>query len=388
TPRKQTVRSQRVAEEQPQPWVRLEVHHGIGWGRVRGLLRRTLRKQEPEVAVLMERCRLAPLELTLNGQSLPRLVGWEESPALVASYRTAGEKRPGCEITLGKLQALRTVTGSSRGPFSLVMTVGGGAPSETVFVHHGLTFRRPDLRLGPGVRALVFAPELKKDLSHTALVEDDTFKLLQESLRLEMFELFGELEPMLPELPAERRPEALACLDWLVGFRLQHGDLPGALRLATRVADAREGKPSVELALSQYMLAHIDRELGRPKLARKRLEEAMQALAACFGVTFRTNHTTGREDSYVSFVTFEGARDEEAYLAMAAAEQILFGPRHDLFIERLRFLRQFYSFRNPARSREYDALVNADLVDGQLLPQLASQARYVGKKDLPKVSLG
>lgn len=383
TPRKQKVE----VGEAPgtAPWTTISVQHAG----IRALWRKTQR-DAPEVQALHNRCRLAPLELTINDKLLPRVVGWEKQPCLVASYLKAGEPRPGCGITLGKLKARVTRTSETRGPYSAVVSLGSDASEEVVFVHHGLAFRRPDLSLGPGTRAVVWAPELKRDLSQTNIIEDETFEIMLEQLRLEIFAMLNQLEGKLSQLsewPVEERREALDQLERLVGFRVQNGDWPGAYKLSKAIVNARE-PDSLHYQLSDYAQALLESRDKRnhPDAVMKRFSETLGALAKTHGLELKRIFVGNKDDSVVSRFGFEGSFKvkETIFNRLLAVEEQLFGLRDELVLARMQKVAEELQFKRPARSKE----LKLALVEAQkpMERQLASQARYHGKQ-IAKVSL-
>ncbi len=384
-----TARKQKVEVSDPpestQPWTTITVQHAP----MRALWRKTQR-DAPEVQALHARCRLAHLELSINDTPLPRTIGWETSRCLVASYLKAGEPRAGCEITLGKLRSRLSRLGDTRGPYAAVVSLGGDAAQEVVFVHHGLLFRRPDLSLGPGARAVVWAPELKRDLSQSGVIEDETFHLLLEQLQLEVFAMLNLLEGKLGQLSewsdAERR-EALDQLERLVGFRVRHGDHPGALKLARRLVDARD-PDTLGYQFGDYIQALLEARDPRnsPDAISRRFSEVLGPLAKTHGVEVRRNVIGARDDSVVSQFAFKGAfaRCETLLNRLLAVEEQLFGRQDPLVLSRMQKMAEDFKFKRPARARE----LNEALVQAQKPMEiaLAEQARYVGKQ-VSKVSL-
>lgn len=384
TARKQSVEIGPPPESAPHLH-RIEVHHAG----IRALWRKT-RRDAPEVQALQARCRLANLELKINDTPLPRLVGWEGHPCLIASYLKAGEPRPGCELTLGKLNARILRTDETRGPYSAVVSVGGEAPEELVVVNHGLTFRRPGRYLGPGVRAVIWAPELKRDLSQTNLIEDESFELIVEQLGLEVFAMLSVLESRMAQLgewtPDERR-EALDQLERLVGFRFQHGDAPGALKLCRKIVAARESE-SLAYQLSDYTRSLLESEDKRnsPDAIERRFLETLGALAKSHGLELRRRVVGAKDDSVVSRFYFEGKfKFKETLLTrLLATEEQLYGRQDSLVQNRMQQMLDEFRFKSPARSRELaQALVEAQK---PMERELASQMRYHGKQ-ISKVSL-
>ncbi|GMU55375.1 MAG: hypothetical protein AMXMBFR33_45210 [Candidatus Xenobia bacterium] len=384
-----TARKQQVETTPPpekaQPWTRIEVQHAG----MRALWRKTQR-DAPEVLALHQRCRLANLELTVNDLSFPPQVGWESHSCLVASYLRAGEARKGCEITIGKLSSRVDPprTDVTAGPYSAVVTLGGEAPQELVFVHHGLIFRRPDLSLGPGTRAAIWAPELRRNLSHTELVQDESFELIVEQLKLEIFRMLTLLEGRFAELPDPDRQEAVDCLQRLVGFRMQHDEVLQALKLARLLIRARPAG-SLPALLDDYVVALIEQRDPRkndPAAVQLRLEQTLGALARAHGLELKRIVLGARDDSAVSRFTFDGPfpRVETLLNRLLATEEQLFGLAHEHVQARMQSMVTLFGSKRPARARELKITLNE--LQRPMELALESQARYHGKQ-LSKVSL-
>lgn len=384
TPRKQKVEVSQ-APEGSTPWTRISVQHAG----IRALWRKTQR-DAPEVQALHARCRLSRLELSLNDVPLPSTVGWESQPCLVASYLRAGEHRPGCEATLGKLKARASQLDATAGPYAAVLSLGGDAPQEVVFVHHGLSFRRPDLSLGPGTRAVVWAPELKRDLSQTQIIADENFELILEQLRLKVFSMLSLLEGKLSQLSEwsdSERLEALDLLSGLVGFRAQHDDQPGALHLARKLVGARQ-PDTLGYQFADYALALLESRdrCNHPDSIARRLEETLGALARSHGVELRRRVVGNRDDSIAAIYGFEGAFAKKVTLLdrLLELEEQLFGPRDEMVLSRMQQMVSELQFKRPARAKELRLAITEAQKPLEL--EIESQARYHGKQ-ISKVSL-
>lgn len=384
TPRKQKVEVGE-APEGASPWTRISVQHAG----IRALWRKTQR-DAPEVQALHARCRLARLELRLNDQPLPATVGWESQPCLVASYMRAGEHRHGCEPTLGKLNARIPMLDTTGGPYAAVLSLGGEATQELVFVQHGLSFRRPDLSLGPGTRAVVWAPELKRDLSQTHLIADEAFELILDQLRLKVFSLLNALEGKLSQLSewsASERREALDLLPRLVGFRVQHNDYAGAVALSRKLVAASD-PDSLGYQLADYVLALLEARDRRnsPDAVSRRLDEALGALARTHGLELKHRYVGNRDDSIASIFGFEGAFAKKVTLLerLLEVEEQLFGPRDELVLSRMQHMVSELQFKRPARAKELRLAITEAQKPMEL--EIESQARYHGKQ-VSKVSL-
>jgi hypothetical protein len=209
-------------------------------------------------------------------------------------------------------------------------------------------------------------------------------------MRLEIFEMLNQLEGKLSQVsewPAEERREALDQLERLVGFRVQHGDLPGAYKLQKGIVHTREAD-SLHYQLSDYVQALLESRDKRnhPDAVQRRFYETLGALSKTHGLELKRIVIGANDDSVVSRYSFEGSfKTKETLLnRLLTVEEQLFGLKDELVLARMQKMADEFQFKRPARSKE----LKLALVEAQkpMERELASQARYHGKQ-VSKVSL-
>ncbi len=135
---------------------------------------------DSEEDALKRHCNLLGLPASLNGQPLVR-------PLLLGNHQGAGLWLPDQTNVPLPFQSLNLPHETRRR--AILMARGGRLPPFVVLVVQGVSFRLPPDSVHAHCRAIVYADDLRKDLSQASLRRDDTFIELVSELR----ELFQRL---------------------------------------------------------------------------------------------------------------------------------------------------------------------------------------------------
>ncbi|MEW6280994.1 MAG: tetratricopeptide repeat protein [Candidatus Eremiobacterota bacterium] len=220
-----------------------------------GVLRRF-----PEVDLLRGRCAYMALTLTVNGRAVNRPV---DLGACLAWTHLKGAGRlvvPSCAtpapvhrsaVAAGPFSAVVALAGNRNACRQCGLVPSRGGPSCLTFVVQGVACHRTGLRLGSGcLRGVVSSPDLKHDLSLSAVVEDELFERILGELRY-------EVENMLSRLVATTPGRFRVAFEEAADLLAARGDLAGVEPVYRSLSERTHAR---ELALG-----HL--EQGQPGLA-------------------------------------------------------------------------------------------------------------------------
>ncbi|MCA9796986.1 MAG: hypothetical protein KC910_34485, partial [Candidatus Eremiobacteraeota bacterium] len=238
----------------------------------------------PELANLMRVCRYAPLQLKVDEQTINEPFRLP-SPCLgVKVYPSLDPRAKLSALPDGRFPSQE----SGQAPVAAILALGG-ASRGLAFVHQGILFRRPHTMLGLGsLTGLVVAPDLKKNLSHSDLVENDTYQEVVTQLKkwavdllLEICRdpdslaprerefLVADVKVMLANPPAWLSPENLGLLShWMAHHRLStesSRDLAHNLALANNLEEMGLGGRArhLRLTIKSQLVAEVRRHLDK-----------------------------------------------------------------------------------------------------------------------------
>ncbi len=178
-----------------EPWrpfargTRIVVQLGFQFNRVFNLLGYT----PPELEVLLGMCRYAPLELSVNGRNVSQLVSLvrgSSSRSLALFHLRPSQPRAGTRLRLAKPYLpdhsdCLVYEEQKEVSFSAALACDSKPVKRPlILVLNGVSFSRPAEALGfTTIYGVVAAPFLKKNLSHTDLVEDASYEALMQALQ-------------------------------------------------------------------------------------------------------------------------------------------------------------------------------------------------------------
>lgn len=268
-----------------------------------GLTSRVI-KVHPELANLMRVCRYAPLELKVDGDLLNEPFQLPSPCVGVKIYPSLDPRAKVSALPDGRFPCAP----AGPAPVAAVLALGGTSLG-LAFIHQGILFRRPHKLLGLNcLTGLVVAPELKKNLSHSDLVENDTYTAVVEQLRLWAIDLLVEVcrnpdslaasqreylvadvQAMIGDPPAGLTVEHLGVLKhWVAHHGLATGrqkDLEANLALADQLdgmglgGRARHLRLTVKSTMVAAIKAHLEKlDFPAARLACKPLEGLLEKL--------------------------------------------------------------------------------------------------------------
>lgn len=170
------------------------------WRGVPQIARRGMGKR-PEIDCLRERCAHSEVSLLVDGQPL------------VHNAETA---RALCVATLGQPRSSPASWPApllrKTGPGDAVLAICPESPGRLTVVLHGVEFPVVEAEL-PGVQAVVFTSELRKDLSGSAIVQDAAYRRCLDELLAAHRQLVDLLGTHWNRLPASDRKMAAMVLE-------------------------------------------------------------------------------------------------------------------------------------------------------------------------------
>ncbi|MGE0494522.1 MAG: hypothetical protein AB7S38_35260 [Vulcanimicrobiota bacterium] len=255
-----------------------------------GLTSRVI-KVHPELANLMRVCRHAPLQLKVDGDLLNEPIQLPSPCMGVKIYPSLDPRAKVSALPDGRFPSAP----AGPAPVAAVLALGGTSRG-LAFIHQGILFRRPHKLLGLNcLTGLVVAPELKKNLSHSDLVENDTYTAVVDQLKAWAVDLLVEVC---------RNPDALAGSDreYLVA------DVQAVL------AQPPEQLAAENLGVLEHWLAHHGLATGRQKDLDSNLALAdhldsmgLSGRARHLRLTIRSSMVTGIK-THLEKLEFERAR--------------------------------------------------------------------------------
>jgi hypothetical protein len=239
----------------------------------------------PERGILRANSHLGPAKVVLDGRELSRSVSAGQSPRSAAwLHLVDGPARlranppepswaPACMVVGPTASAARYEAVLALGPAEVCEKEG------LMIVCNGIAFSRPASWLGCSFACgVVFTGELRKNLSHTDLAEDEAYQELLNQLRWNVESLIvSRLEHPHP-LPAELASIMLLFAP-ILAQRLRARELPEAAQVVDRwVKEAEFVQNTFNLSLWQALCAEL-LELGDSpsgQALQQRLERALR----------------------------------------------------------------------------------------------------------------
>lgn len=202
----------------------------------------TLATNSPEYMAVVRRFRYSPLEISINGQSPPREVGWGAPPkkdgpkffvragffkshrlcvehhAVEVRYYSEDEAGNGLGLLPSTATALARLGPPSSGQLdrcqlAVGLTIDPAQPSTIAWVYCGETLQTFPVELpAPGLQLLVSASDLNLDLTGEKLVQDAAFQSRWDFAKTRARELVGALGRAYPDV-RERNLAKQAFLD-------------------------------------------------------------------------------------------------------------------------------------------------------------------------------
>ncbi len=226
-------------------------------------------QDRPERGVLRRFCWCAPLELNFDARRISRFVTLNEAMAW-RLFKAEG-LAPGTELRARQPESQSCLVDQREHPlpYSALLVLHDSERQARreglVLICNGVRFHRPSDILGfPLAGGVVAAPLLKKNISHTDLVEDEAFNELIEELRLRVKELVQDRaesghrvsQALRPELhkilvehyPQPERPESID--RWLKQLEFDAGADNDECRELLEEADHAESAGLLDAAAS------------------------------------------------------------------------------------------------------------------------------------------
>ena len=163
------------------------------WKGVNQLLRWGL-GQRPELEVLRQRCRFASASILCNGEPLQCP---QEFPQAVCTARIGSP--PSLPL------AWPTSMLDKDSEVSAWVGLCPDSPSQLTIVMHGVSFVVAEESLPTGIQAVVYSSQLRKDLSHAAIVQDEAYAKCIEQVGSLSSELLDALSTQWRRVPREQR---------------------------------------------------------------------------------------------------------------------------------------------------------------------------------------
>ncbi len=213
-------------------------------------------------------------------------------------------------------------------PLSAFFRLGGGSSGRLLVIYLGRLYELP---LGWGLEGLdlpldvvVSTDRLRRDLSHTSLLQDRRFENLQNLLKRELTRFLSNLARHCPVPSPEAGAESLPLVEWLVGSLSRGGQRERAYQLQMALCRWwRERNSSLELGRAWFRLALLAKGLGREEESLALTSRAVSCWHA-LGTKIHLGSGLGEvpRDDYLELLRLEAFQDLFGTVDQAAAEHL------------------------------------------------------------------
>jgi tetratricopeptide (TPR) repeat protein len=270
------------------PWKESNVNHRIrvtakkGWKPFGGLFGGGSGKLDmtpPEVKVLEDLCRFAPIPIEVNKNLISKPVNMGRS--LVCMVLEPPADHAIQRLNVGKQETLDQTTAEAGQPYSAVVAVGGNNPglSTLNLVVDGLLAKQEDPSLSAmGIRCVITCPELELTEEGT-IVENEAYARVIDDLTRKSLKIGDRLAEVLVDMSALDRVEAADYVKYYADRHEAAGEFDDAEQLFERLLEAQEealGDDDPELAGTLLKIAALQEQQGHYDKARQSYQRVLE----------------------------------------------------------------------------------------------------------------
>lgn len=269
------------------PWKESNIHHRIrvqakkGWKPFGGLFGSTSGKLDmtpPEVKVLEDLCRFAPIPIEVNKNVISKPVNLGRSLVCLVFEPTSKAVQ---RLNIGEQDTLDQTTVEAGEPYSAIVAVGGNNPGLATLnlVVDGLLVKQEDPELtSMGIRCVITCPELQLDESGQ-IVKDETYQRVVADLTRKSLTIGEMLAEQLVDMNALDRVEAADYVKYYADRQEAIGEYDDAERMFVSLLDAQEealGDDDPELAGTLLKIAALREQQSNYDGAREAYHRVLE----------------------------------------------------------------------------------------------------------------
>jgi len=271
------------------PWKEANVHHRVrvqskkGWRPFGGLFGQASGKLDmtpPEVKVLEDYCRFAPIPIEINKTVVSKPVDLGRSLVCMI-FEPPADRKDVTPLNLGKQDTLDQTTVSSGEGYSAIVAVGGHNPqlSTLNLVVDGLLVKADDPQLsGMGIRCVITCPDLEID-EQGQIIKDDVYHKVVADLTSKSLGIGELLADALGEMSALDRVEAADYVKYYADRMEGIGEFDDAERMFVKLLEAQEealGDDDPELAGTLLKIAAMREQQNNYEGARESFHRTLE----------------------------------------------------------------------------------------------------------------
>lgn len=271
------------------PWKEPNVHHRVrvqskkGWRPFGGLFGQASGKLDntpPEVKVLEDYCRFAPIPIEINKSVVSKPVDLGRSLVCMV-FEPPTDRKDVTRLNLGTQDTLDQTTVAAGEAYSAIVAVGGNNPqlSTLNLVVDGLLVKADDPQLsGMGIRCVITCPDLQIDEAGQ-IIKDDIYHKVVADLTSKSLGIGELLADALGEMNALDRVEAADYVKYYADRMEAIGEFDDAERMFVKLLEAQEealGDDDPELAGVLLKIAAMREQLGNFPGAREAFHRTLE----------------------------------------------------------------------------------------------------------------
>ena len=271
------------------PWKESNVHHRVrlqskkGWRPFGGLFGQASGKLDstpPEVKVIEDYCRFAPIPIEINKTVVSRPVDLGRSLVCLV-FEPPGDRKDVPHLNLGVQDTLDQATVDAGEAYSAIVAVGGNNPqlSTLNLVVDGLLVKADDPQLsGMGIRCVITCPDLQID-ENGQIIKDDIYHKVVADLTTKSLAIGELLADALGEMNALDRVEAADYVKYYADRQEAIGEYDDAERMFVKLLEAQEealGDDDPELAGTLLKIAAMREQQNNFAGARESFHRTLE----------------------------------------------------------------------------------------------------------------
>ena len=271
------------------PWKEPNVHHRVrlqskkGWRPFGGLFGQSSGKLDatpPEVKVLEDYCRFAPIPIEINKTVISKPVDLGRSLVCMV-FDPPADRKDVQTLNLGKQNTLDQTNVAAGEAYSAIVAVGGNNPqlSTLNLVVDGLLVKADDPQLsGMGIRCVITCPDLQID-ENGQILKDEVYHKIVADLTSKSLGIGELLADALGEMNALDRVEAADYVKYYADRMEGIGEFDDAERMFVKLLEAQEealGDDDPELAGTLLKIAAMREQLSNYPGARESYHRTLE----------------------------------------------------------------------------------------------------------------
>ena len=268
------------------PWKEDNLNHRVsmlpkkGWLPFFGGSSSSSKTLPPEIKVLKDICRFAPIPIEVNGEVISRPVDLGRSLVCIVFEPGPGVKR----LKMGPQQTLAQVSLESGEAYSAIIAVGGKNPqlASLNLVVDGLLVKVTDPELvSRGLRCVITCNDLDLD-EKGKIIQDEVYTRVVEALTSNSLAIGAMLAENLGQMSTLDRVEAGLYIKHYADRQEARGEIANAERMLVQLLEAQQGEIGVkdpDLAGTLLKIADLQCRQGKNEEAKKYYNRVLKLFA-------------------------------------------------------------------------------------------------------------